>query len=82
MVCGKTLKGSISNETICEMTAVEKIQEFLREQRLRWFGHVERMDDERAPVTVENFVVDGLEKSRPKKRLKETIEKKTCWIDV
>ena len=34
MICGKTLRGGISNETIREMISVEKI-EFLREQRLR-----------------------------------------------
>ena len=31
MICGKTLRDSISNETICEKTSVEKIEEFLRE---------------------------------------------------
>ena len=44
MVCGKTY------QTINDMTGVEKIEEFVREHRLRWFGHVERFDDERTPV--------------------------------
>ena len=42
MICGKTLRDGISNETICEMTSVEKIEESLREQRLRWFEHIEK----------------------------------------
>ena len=50
MICGKTLKDIINNEKIREMTGVEKLEEFLREQRLRWMGHVERMDEERGPV--------------------------------
>ena len=37
---------------------VEKIKEFLREQRLRWFGHIKMMDDESAPVKAKDFVVD------------------------
>ena len=45
MICGKTLKDGISNETIRDMTGVEKI-EFLRKQKLRWFEHMERIDDE------------------------------------
>ena len=48
MICGKTLKDDISNETIRDMTGVKKIKEFLREQRLRLFGHVERMDEEKS----------------------------------
>ena len=56
IICGKTLKDGISNDRIREMTGVEKIEKFLREQRLRWFGHREKMDDERAPVKVKSFV--------------------------
>ena len=40
----------MSNEKIREMTGVVKLEEFLREKRLRWLGHVERMDEERGPV--------------------------------
>ena len=50
----------ISNETIREMTVVEKIEEFLREQRLRWFGCIERMDDKRALRKAKYFVFDCL----------------------
>ena len=50
MMYVKTLRDGISNQTICNMTGVEKTEEFIIEQRLRWFGHVERLDDERTPV--------------------------------
>ena len=55
MNCRKTLRNGISNEAVRSMTEVEKIEEFLGEHRLRWFGHVERIDDERAPVKAQKF---------------------------
>ena len=75
MICGKALRDDISSEKIREMTGVEKIEEFLREQRLRWFEHMEKIDDERAPVKAKTFVVNGSKRGRPKKRWKKTIEK-------
>ena len=50
MISGKTLRDGISNETIYKMTGVEKTEEFLKEQRLRWFGLVERIVDKIVPV--------------------------------
>ena len=57
------------------MTGVEKIEEFLREQKLRWLGHVEVMDDERAPSKAKEIVVGDSKKGRPKKSWKEVVEK-------
>ena len=61
-ICGNTLRYGMSNSTICDMTGVEKIEEFVREQRFGWFGHVKRINDERTPVKSKNFVVDGSRK--------------------
>ena len=46
MLCGKTLKNKIRNDKMRTMTGMEgrSIEEFLLEQRLRWLGHVERID--------------------------------------
>ena len=43
MMCGKILKDKMNNDKICEMTGVVRLEEFLREKRLQWLGHVERM---------------------------------------
>jgi len=43
--CGKAVRGKVRNE-IRERTEVESNQEHLREQRLRWFGHMKRIDCE------------------------------------
>ena len=74
MICGKTLKDKMNNEKIREMTGVVRLEEFLREKRLRWFGHVERMDEKRGPVKALLLEVDGTKKERPKKRWKEVLE--------
>ena len=74
MICGKTLKDKMNNEKIREMTGVVILEEFLREKRLRWLGHVERMDEERGPVKALLLEVDGTKKGRPKKRWKEVLE--------
>ena len=41
-MCGKTRRDRIRNETVREMVGVAPIEEKLRENRLRWFGHVYR----------------------------------------
>ena len=50
MTSEKTLKDKMNNEKIREMTGVARLEEFLREKRLRWLGHVEKMDEERGLV--------------------------------
>ena len=74
MICGKTLKDKMNCEKIREMTGVVRLEEFLREKRLRWLGHVERMNEERGPVKSLLLEVDGTKKGRPKKRWKEVLE--------
>ena len=68
MLCGKTLKDKVSNDKIREMTVVESIIELLRERRLRWLGHVQRMDKERELVKALHFNVDGTKKGRDRRR--------------
>ena len=68
MICGKTVKDKINNEKIREMVGVEKLKVFLREQKLRGFGHVERMDEERGPVKALHLEVDETKKGRPNRR--------------
>ena len=67
IVRGKTLGDGISNATIRFMTGMEKIEKFLKEQSLRWIGHIDRMDDERATMKQKNFVIDGSKRDKPNK---------------
>ena len=40
----------MNNEKIREMTGAARLEEFLREKRLQWLGHVEKMNEERDVV--------------------------------
>ena len=46
----KHLKDCTSNQTIHDTTCVEKIKEFMKEQRLQWYRHMERMNYERTLI--------------------------------
>ena len=74
MICGKTLKDEMNNDKIREMMGVARLEKFLREKRLRWLGHVEKMDEEKGLVKALLLEVDRTKKGRPKKRWKEVPE--------
>ncbi|KAL5166070.1 FHA domain-containing protein FHA2 [Glycine soja] len=76
-MCGKTRQDKIRNETIRERVGVAPIVEKMVENRLRWFGHVERR-----PVDSVVRRVDQMERrqtirgrGRPKKTIREVIKK-------
>ena len=41
-LCGKTRRDKVRNERIRKMIEVAPIDEKMRENRLRWFGHIQR----------------------------------------
>jgi hypothetical protein len=48
-IMGKTKKDSIRNAHIREELRMEDIQNQIKGHRLKWFGHVKRMDEHRIP---------------------------------
>ena len=59
-MCGVSRWDRIRNEVVRERTGVRKeLADRVDENVLRWFGHVERMDDERLLKKVVNARVDG-----------------------
>ena len=81
MICGKTLRYGMNNKTDCEMTDVKKMEKFMSEQKLRWFEHMSKMDDEQAPVNAKNYVINGSKKGRRIKEWKKII-KNISWLEV
>jgi len=45
MMCGKTFRDEIPNGWLKDKTRVEDIQNHLVKTKLRWLGHLERMDE-------------------------------------
>ena len=44
-MCGVTLRDMKSSEELRQMLRIESVTEVVRKDRLRWFAHVERKDD-------------------------------------
>ena len=74
-MCGKSLKDEVTNSLLREWTNVEDIDKHLRGHRLRWLGHVERMNVESLTRRVRKTTIAGnMRRGRPKKTLEETVE--------
>ena len=74
-MCRVKLEDQVSNIEVLERVDVEKLENILRRNRLRWFGHVERRGKGSVLKTVEDVEVDGVKpRGRPKNTWKKTIE--------
>ena len=72
-ISGVSLKQHLRNEVVREKVKVTAITEKMREQRLRWFGHVERREEVYVGMRVQQLQVEGT-RSRGRPRLR--------WLDV
>lgn len=70
---GVSLKQHLRNEVVRGQVKVMAITEKMREQRLRWFGHVERREEGYVGKRVQQLQVEGT-RSRGRPRLR--------WLDV
>ena len=67
-MCGVTLKDRKSSEELRDRLGIPNLKDSLRQNRLRWFGHVQRMDVENPVSKCRFFDVEGTRgKGRPKK---------------
>ncbi|KAM2920166.1 hypothetical protein COP2_042051 [Malus domestica] len=83
-MCRHTRKDKIRNEDIRGKVGVAKIEGKRRENRLRWFGHVQRRPTD-APVRRcdHGTEVQGRRgRGRPRKTLEETLRKDLEYLDL
>ena len=73
---GHTRLDRIKNTVIREGMKVTPLDKKLRENRLRWFGHVQRREDDHVCKVVQKWKVDGKgPPGRPKLRWSDCIQK-------
>ncbi|KAM1519454.1 hypothetical protein ACFX1Z_022250 [Malus domestica] len=83
-MCGHTRKDKIRNEDIRGKVGVAEIEGKLRENQLRWFGHLQRRPTD-APVRRCDYgtEVQGRRgRGRPRKTLEETLRKDLEYLDL
>ena len=73
-ICGKTLKERIRNEHIREMVGVAPIEDKMRENRLRWFGHIQRKPLDASVRKSDLLTIHGNARGRGRPKL--------TWIEI
>ena len=70
-----SLKDRLTSKELRENLQIENIVEVVRRARLRWFGHVERKDDEDWVKRTTRLEIEGSRPAgRPKKKGNETVK--------
>ena len=73
-MCGVTLKDRKSSEELRDRLGLANIRDCVQSRRLRWFGHVERMDDANwVKKSREITVVGQRGRGRPRKTWAEVV---------
>ena len=74
-ISGKTRRDRVRNETIRERVGVKPILNKIDVSRLRWWGHVERMPEERVARRRWEWRPEDVRlRGRPRKRWRESVE--------
>ncbi|XP_057540295.1 uncharacterized protein LOC130818199 [Amaranthus tricolor] len=66
-ICDKTIMDKIRNQEFREKLGVASLSVKMRENRLRWFGHVQRMTHDGPVRRIECIIVEG-KRSRERSR--------------
>ena len=71
-MCGVKLQGRVPSKELRERLGLDDIISVLQQNRLRWYGHVLRKEDN---DWVKKYMAYEVEGARPRGRLKETCER-------
>jgi hypothetical protein len=83
-MCGKTRRDRVRNETVREIVGVAPIEEKLRENRLRWFGHVYRRPGDAIVKRADRIALgsNATGRGRPKLTLDAVVRKDLSIIGL
>ena len=62
MICGVMLKDMVESTVIASRVGVDDLEEHLRQNRLRWFGHIAKRDEEMEIKKVFELKIEGWRK--------------------
>ena len=80
---GVTLKDRVRNEYIWETAKIRRIGEKLREERLRWFGHVKRREESYIGRRMMKIEIPGKRtRGRPRRQWNDNIKEDIKKPDV
>ena len=78
-MCGVTLRDRLSCEDIRARVGIKSILDMMRQRRLRWYGHVERREDDSWLKKVQNLEIRGESGcGRPRKTWEHVIKEDLC----
>ena len=78
-MCGVTMRERYPCEELRAWVGIKPIVDVMRQRRLRWFGHIERREDNSWLKKVQNLAVDGHSgRGRPRKTWKHVIMEDLC----
>ena len=73
-MCGASLSDRKPSDELRDRLGIESITDVMRQMSLRWFGHVERMDNDNWISKCRNLVVAGVSgRGRPNKTWHQVI---------
>ena len=76
-------RDKITNKSIRERTGQEDMENIIRKRRLRWLGHVWRMDKDRRANQALHWVPEGRKrKGRPRKNWTETVKSDFRGLEI
>ena len=75
MMCGVTLRDRISNEEIRSRVHVAPVGKVIARNRLRWFGHVVRREDDSLIKQALDMRTERRGRGRPKLRWEEVVNR-------
>ena len=83
-ILGVSWRDMVRNEEIRKRTGLERLDDILSKRRLRWFGHVQHMDDNRITKQALNWSPKyGRQKrGRPKKNWRKTLKEDLRKIEM